>query len=67
MMRNDKINAKKKISSNIPVSWSTIFEYGTSQFWAINDILCRYRMQQDEISLSSNDLVYRYILGNFIL
>lgn len=62
-MRNDKINASETILSNVPVSRSSIFEYGTSQFRAFNDILYWYRMQQDEINLSSTDLVYRYILG----
>jgi len=65
MIRNDKINVSKTILSHVPVSRSTLFEYGTSQFRAFNDILYRYRMQQDEISLSSTDLVYRYILGTF--
>ena len=62
-MRNDKIYASETILLHVPVSRSTLFEYSTSQFRAFNDILYQYRIQQDEIKLSSTDLVYRYILG----
>ena len=58
---NHGINESKTIISNVPVSDKVIFQYGTAQYRAFNNIT--YRMQQDGIVLDPIDLVQKYILA----